>query len=537
METNFSKEQVVWAKVNGFPWWPGFIKSIKRNGEFEVVFFGDFSRANLQAAKIRDFANFEEKIDKKNKKLSEAYRIAERVHSGESSIATEQAFFETRAFATIARQKDRSVNSEQEQKSLSEDSDMGESEYRRPGSKRQLKLPGRASNFSESIYNSQAPDIAEGQLTEIKGLNKIKSTFGSAKQKMSKLQLQKHVSLPIEAQNAFTFKEVRNRIDLGEMQDEETQLPVIEDHDPPVPQPANNISEFGPNFANNFSTSIFQKPSITKEDEIAFAKVEDRLQAILTLLCHTQPDLQQIMSDLNSLLEDFSKAEPNYELLCAKKMGSSIALIASLCLEKAAQSNSFHPAFSQMREFVLKIKLGIFTRFFELREDHFDELDFSTNLESLLNLNRCYSGVLGHGQKKFYHGFCKKSVLNNNSNNMDKRGLQDREESAANGDSQSVLPDLEARVIYRVCKKIAKLIFLNGGKNTIRKQTCEDLATKIEDYIRRSSRSVTDYKQKILALFQKIEKRPEVVQSSFIKNCKGSNLDQLYDQVQNFINN
>lgn len=354
---------------------------------------------------------------------------------------------------------------------------------------------------------------------------------------MPKLQLQKNFSLPIEPHNSFAFKEIQDRVDFEEMHEEDTQLPIVADQEPLVVQPANNISEFGANFANNFSTSIFQKPSITKEDEIAVAKIEDQLQVILTLLCDSQPDLQQILGNLSSLMDDFTRTEPSYELLCAKKVGSSIALITSLCLEKAAHSDVFHSAYSQIRELILKVKLGIFTRFFELKEDQFDELAFSTNLESLLNLNRYYSGVLGHSQKKFYQGVCKKSVINNNSNNMDKRGLHDREESAANGDSQSVLPDLEIRVIYRVCKKIAKLIFLNGGKNTIRKQTCEDLATKIEDYIRRNSRSVSDYKQKILALFQKIEKRPEVVQSSFIKNCKGNNLDQLYDQVQAFINN
>jgi hypothetical protein len=53
---NFELDQIVWAKVDGYPWWPGFIKSISSKGKIEVMFFDDFTRAFVKEDKVMDFA-------------------------------------------------------------------------------------------------------------------------------------------------------------------------------------------------------------------------------------------------------------------------------------------------------------------------------------------------------------------------------------------------------------------------------------------------------------------------------------------------
>jgi len=35
---------LVWSKVDGYPWWPGIIKS-SNGSTYEILFFGDFSRS------------------------------------------------------------------------------------------------------------------------------------------------------------------------------------------------------------------------------------------------------------------------------------------------------------------------------------------------------------------------------------------------------------------------------------------------------------------------------------------------------------
>lgn len=48
MTKKYSLGTLVWAKVDGYPWWPGIIKSIEEN-TYEVLFFGDFSRSFLKS--------------------------------------------------------------------------------------------------------------------------------------------------------------------------------------------------------------------------------------------------------------------------------------------------------------------------------------------------------------------------------------------------------------------------------------------------------------------------------------------------------
>ena len=55
LESNFEVDQIVWAKVDGYPWWPGFIKSFSSKGKIEVMFFDDFTRAYVKEDKLLDF--------------------------------------------------------------------------------------------------------------------------------------------------------------------------------------------------------------------------------------------------------------------------------------------------------------------------------------------------------------------------------------------------------------------------------------------------------------------------------------------------
>ena len=68
MEQNQLVNEIIWAKLGGYPWWPGYIKSKLKN-KYEVCFFGDFTRAYLLPNKIRPFLNSDIEKNKDNKKL------------------------------------------------------------------------------------------------------------------------------------------------------------------------------------------------------------------------------------------------------------------------------------------------------------------------------------------------------------------------------------------------------------------------------------------------------------------------------------
>lgn len=52
MTKKLSIGDYIWGKVEGYPWWPGIIRA-QKNKLFEVLFFGDFSRAFLNSKGIK----------------------------------------------------------------------------------------------------------------------------------------------------------------------------------------------------------------------------------------------------------------------------------------------------------------------------------------------------------------------------------------------------------------------------------------------------------------------------------------------------
>jgi hypothetical protein len=99
MEKKYQKGEVVWAKVRGFPWWPGVIQNILRitkvdeeegfmkeikETKIKVSFVGDNSYAELPLNKIEKFqTKFDEYSKTKKKSLLNSIKLAKKIISGE----------------------------------------------------------------------------------------------------------------------------------------------------------------------------------------------------------------------------------------------------------------------------------------------------------------------------------------------------------------------------------------------------------------------------------------------------------------------
>jgi hypothetical protein len=91
MERKFKKGEVVWAKVRGFPWWPGVVRSIlhrisKTQDETKAVvnFIGDNSHASLPLNKIERFMpKFEEYSNTRHRGLLNSIEIAKKIFNNE----------------------------------------------------------------------------------------------------------------------------------------------------------------------------------------------------------------------------------------------------------------------------------------------------------------------------------------------------------------------------------------------------------------------------------------------------------------------
>ena len=76
---SFNKGEIVWAKVEGFPWWPGQIKKIKKKGDafqniYHINFIGHSSYVILPISKIDKFEDKFEKHSKTKKQNLKLYK-------------------------------------------------------------------------------------------------------------------------------------------------------------------------------------------------------------------------------------------------------------------------------------------------------------------------------------------------------------------------------------------------------------------------------------------------------------------------------
>lgn len=86
----FKPNDLVMGQLRGYPWWPGYIMSRESSGDFRVVFFGDFTYAVLNRKKIKPFSPANKNTDKKNQKLLQAMRCAQRILRRETTILEER---------------------------------------------------------------------------------------------------------------------------------------------------------------------------------------------------------------------------------------------------------------------------------------------------------------------------------------------------------------------------------------------------------------------------------------------------------------
>ena len=97
MQYKFKKGEVVWAKIRGFPWWPGIVRSLlikialieenKKNlmdSKILVNFIGDKSHAKLTIDKLEKFKEKYDEFSKTKKKyLIKSIQIAKKIYTGD----------------------------------------------------------------------------------------------------------------------------------------------------------------------------------------------------------------------------------------------------------------------------------------------------------------------------------------------------------------------------------------------------------------------------------------------------------------------
>ena len=90
-DDSFMEEEIIWAKLRGYPWWPAILVSIKKDintdeQKYRVVFFGNFIQATLKKLYISKFdKNYKKYSKTKNKDLNDIIRTAKEINDSEDA--------------------------------------------------------------------------------------------------------------------------------------------------------------------------------------------------------------------------------------------------------------------------------------------------------------------------------------------------------------------------------------------------------------------------------------------------------------------
>jgi len=144
----YTKGEVVWAKIKGFPWWPGVVaKVIEEKGtshssiELLVNFIGENSHAQLSLEKVAKFQDkYNEFAKMKKKKLLESIEIANKIIRGETTFEDENERLKIEYKNSLVEQKPKpkpinpsngvkGKNGKSDDKSQSNENDSGLGQY------------------------------------------------------------------------------------------------------------------------------------------------------------------------------------------------------------------------------------------------------------------------------------------------------------------------------------------------------------------------------------------------------------------------
>ena len=79
MQETFNLDELVWAKLAGYPWWPSKIIAKNEKQEYLIVFLAEFTRCYLPASKLKQLDRMSLEVKGKTKDVGRAIKMARRI--------------------------------------------------------------------------------------------------------------------------------------------------------------------------------------------------------------------------------------------------------------------------------------------------------------------------------------------------------------------------------------------------------------------------------------------------------------------------
>jgi hypothetical protein len=552
MSRSFEKDEIVWAKISGYPFWPAYVQAILGSNTYEVVFFGDFSRAHLQENKLKRFEEHSERSDKKNKRLQNALRMAQRVVQGKTSILAERGSSELRLLKKNISTPDL-VNKSLRNRSLSNE-DQNDTETDLANESTRPERSRFARRFSElaRAQSMQGPSSQEQvaflQSEDInQNPHKPKNSLITS-QEVAPVQPETIVEEDLmEIELEETIKQLdrskSRRTPLTLRQTKDRSLAQSIDATPLQIQNANSIKLSKNGHSNPKTTSTLRNKSPSIEPVLSgIDLLEKNLESIWLALKQNNIDPNSSTRKLREWHSEFQQGHfTNIDRLFDCNIGSYLHLIHSICTDKLRESFKYQTLLEETRKVIESVKNILIDSFFRLREDQ-KELINKRSDTIIQNIDREISELLRsidsqNGNDRM--GFLQEP---GKSSEGHKNGPEESESIQIESvDASHIMPvhndhlSIDGKTTFRVCKKIAKILYLKRKRFRINKKLCEALSNKIDESLRKMSKSDTDYKRLVCKFIEKLGLNCDYFLNLSFKTYKEGEGELLCDSLQTFL--
>ena len=441
METKYSQNEIVWAKLGGYPWWPSYVKDTNDMGKTEVVFLGEFNRAILKPSKIKKFKELEYKPSKCSKDLNMAIESALRILQKESTLKME---FE-----------------------------RANQQY-----------------MEESLEGEELPEIKE----------KPKKTISKHSNKTERT---KNIEIDLELERGSSLvKPITRFISAG-------NAPITK--------------------------RIVGFVEKTKSD-MKIKKLEEELDKIEKSLKKEKIDCKQLINNLEILTVEALSFDN--KSIFKSKLGQSFSKCLQVCVTKLSKGDVRYEGLRDcLQGNVNKLCEHLISRgFLKEREMYLDCINMSKR-------NSIFNSQINEEPPE--EGLITQNKLKEPQNNIFK--MQDEEKQMTRSDGKEEEEEVEEiqtepivlkeRVQFRVKKKLAKVIYLAGGKEKLKRKGCEEISLLIEGIIHKESESVEEYKDKVVTLVKMLDKNTRQVKSLIQGGKKDFKIEHLKEHLKYLLSN
>lgn len=442
---------LVWAKLSGHPWWPGFIKSIKNPTTYEIEYFGDFSRSFLSNSKIKPFSEVKILSEKRNSRLSVSYAMAVRVFRGQSTIELEKQALETKYSTKSANQKMNNSQFEESNKSLAD----------------AIELSGLKKHFScNPIIWTENAVHQNFKTSDILENNKNDQIFYDDDSVKSLNQSTKSPKGPHES--IIELKPVLSRFHsrplvLGE--DDK-----IEDNFPP------------------------DEKSISIESEIDFelkqiTSIEKKFEEVLNQISSSIVDFQKTHSNLIELQLEMLENEKILHRMFNTKIGSHLIKIQRTAFDIQKVDHKITPLYETIVLILRTIKKKLFLNFFKTGDSNQKTIYSSNEMENIIN-----SAKINDLSKKIIFPVEER-----------KKSFKIEHEKAI--PMRKILKNPQR--ISRICKKLAKILYIKSRLIGLKKVQSEEISHEIESSIRKKCKNIEEYDTEIMKVHDSLRENYE----------------------------